>query len=58
MGDDFIKIPRPFYPPLSSYKQEIRLLRLQPGDEALELQCRLSVVLITSNPLYEALSYT
>jgi hypothetical protein len=46
MGDDFTKIPRPFYPPLSSHKREIRLLRLQRGDEALELQCRLSVVSI------------
>jgi hypothetical protein len=58
MGNDFTKIPRPFYPPLSSHKREIRLLRLQPGDETLELQCRLSVVSINSNPLYEALSYT
>ena len=58
MGDDFTKIPRPFYPPLSSHKREIRLLRLQRGDEALELQCRLSVVSINYTPLYEALSYT
>ena len=58
MGDDFTKIPRPFYPPLSSHKREIQLLRLQRGDEALELQCRLSVVSINYTPLYEALSYT
>jgi Heterokaryon incompatibility protein (HET) len=58
MGDDFTKIPRPFYPPLSALNREIRLLHLQPGDEALEIQCRLSVVSIDSNPLYEALSYT
>jgi hypothetical protein len=57
MGNDFTKIPRPFYPPLSSHKREIRLLHLQLGDETLEFQCRLSVVSINSNPLYEALSY-
>lgn len=58
MGEDFTKIPRPFYPPLSSEKREVRLLRLQPGNEASELQCHLSVVSIDSNPSYEALSYT
>jgi hypothetical protein len=35
MGDDFTKIPRPS---LSSHKREIRLLRLQLGDEVSNLK--------------------
>jgi hypothetical protein len=56
MGD-FTKIPRPFYPSLSSRNREIRLLHLQPGAEAEELQCRLIVASLDSSPSYEALSY-
>ncbi len=54
---DFAKTPRPFYPPLSSDKREIRLLHLEPGDGDAALQCRLSVVSLDSDPSYEALSY-
>ncbi|KAH7348976.1 heterokaryon incompatibility protein-domain-containing protein [Rhexocercosporidium sp. MPI-PUGE-AT-0058] len=56
MGD-FTKIPRPFYPSLSSENREIRLLHLQPRVTAENLQCRLSVASLDSNPYYEALSY-
>jgi hypothetical protein len=56
MGD-FTKILRPFYPSLSSRNREIRLLHLQPGAEAEELQCRLIVASLDSSPSYEALSY-
>jgi hypothetical protein len=54
---DFTKTPRPFYPPLSSHKREIRLLNLEPGSKDEALQCRLSVISLDSNPSYEALSY-
>ncbi|KAG7293453.1 hypothetical protein NEMBOFW57_003504 [Staphylotrichum longicolle] len=56
MGD-FTKTPRPFYPPLSSDKREIRLLHLEAGDGDAALQCRLSVASLDLNPSYEALSY-
>ncbi|KAK4102540.1 hypothetical protein N658DRAFT_552847 [Parathielavia hyrcaniae] len=56
MGD-FTKIPRPFYPVLSSVDHEIRLLYLEPSEGEAVIQCRLSVVSLDSSPSYEALSY-
>lgn len=46
------------YPPVPLRDREIRLLHLQPGDEALDLQLSLSVASIDDVPQYEALSYT
>ncbi|KAL2135714.1 hypothetical protein VTI74DRAFT_7231 [Chaetomium olivicolor] len=57
MMADFTKTPRPFYPPLSSHKREIRLLHLEPGTGTEHVQCRLRVVSLHSKPSYEALSY-
>jgi hypothetical protein len=55
--DDFLKVPRPFYPSLSSQDREIRLLHLQPGEKTEDIECRLRVVSLDTNPSYEALSY-
>ncbi len=45
------------YMPLNPTNNEIRLLTLRPDIPGSELNCRLSIVSLSTNPFYEALSY-
>jgi hypothetical protein len=45
-----------WYDPLQE-KDEIRILRLEPGDKASRVVCDLIHVKLSENPVYEALSY-
>ena len=45
------------YTPLNLGQKEIRLLEIQKGDFADEIECNLLTILLTDNPQYDALSY-
>jgi hypothetical protein len=45
------------YRPLDPTISEIRLLRLEPGEEGADIHCSLTHVLLDDKPEYEALSY-
>jgi hypothetical protein len=51
-------MPLNIYQPVRSEKLEIRLLILEPGDWHSNIVCKLEHRTLTSNPEYEALSYT